>query len=93
MPVCIGDFNTHLKLCRTGKYATVAPYMHLYQLIEHREDNAKLLVFPLLNIEKKYDIEIVTHRDAPKLKVVQEFSRVLENACRECCQSIEDYLH
>ncbi|MBQ3403280.1 MAG: LysR family transcriptional regulator [Synergistaceae bacterium] len=93
MPVCISDFRIHLKLCRTGKYATVAPYMHLYQLMESSNDEGeKLLVFPLLNIEKKYDIEIITHRDAPKLKVVDEFSRALENACRECCQNIDDFL-
>lgn len=96
MPVCISDFNIHLKLCRTGKYATVSPYMHLYQLIEYeqerKDDDERLLVFPLMNIEKKYDIEIITHRDAPKLKVIHEFSRCLENVCRSCYQRIDEYL-
>lgn len=89
MPVCISDFSIHIKLCRTGKYATVAPYMHLYQLRETMNDGGEeLLVFPLLNIEKKYDVEIITHRDAPKLKVVEAFSRALEDACLECYRSI-----
>lgn len=66
--------------------------MHLHQLIEHAKENTNLLIFPLLNIEKKYDIEIITHRDAPKLKIINEFSRALENTCRECYQDIEEYL-
>ena len=93
MPVCISDFRIHVMLCRTGKYATFATYMHLYQLQESENDGGeKLLLFPLLNIEKKYDIEIITHRDASKLKVVDEFSRALEDACLECYRVIEEQI-
>lgn len=93
MPVCISDFRIHVRLCRTGEYATVAPYMHLYQLRESADDGGeKLLVFPLLNIEKKYDVEIITHRDAPRLRAVDEFSAALEEACLECYRAIGEQI-
>lgn len=96
IPVAISGFSINLRLCRSGKYATVAPYMHLYQLFEdrqYRKFEEKLLVFPILNIEHEYRIEIVTHKDVPPLQLVKTFSRVLESCCHTCYHYIDDYIN
>ena len=95
VPVYVSDFNIHLKLCRTGMYATVAPHTHLHHLIQEGPsagEGEPLRVFPLLNIEQKYNVEIITHKEAPPLKMLNVFSSLLEQTFFSYHQEVAEFL-
>lgn len=95
VPVFVSDFNIHLKLCRTGMYATVAPHLHLHHLTregQSADQEETLRIFPLLNIEQKYNVEIITHRETPPLKMLNDFSALLEQTFFSYNQEVSNFL-
>jgi DNA-binding transcriptional LysR family regulator len=95
VPIFISDFSIHLKLCRTGSYATVTPFSHLNQLIKEEQyhyHGEKLCVFPLLNIDQKYQIELIQHRDAPPLKMFDDFALTVKSQFDNCFREVTEYL-
>lgn len=106
-PVRVSDFNIHLALCRTGQYATAAPFLHLYQMLPMMQSTSgkfsgisssqpasqeELHVFPLLHIDQKYQIELITHRDSPDLTLISSFAQMVKQCYQDCSTEINLYL-
>ncbi len=95
IPISVSNFNILLNLCRTGQYATVSSYFHIHHLINEnaRSDTSERLhVFPLLHLNNKFDIEIITPKNAPSLTLMDTFSIMLSSCIKEVNDEISQYL-
>lgn len=90
VPISVSNFDILLKLCRSDRYATITLKYHLRQLIRINRElppEKRLHVFPIRNLDRKLDIELITHRDIRLPSYVQVFSQMLrEFLCQEYVQ-------
>ncbi len=95
-PISVSNFITMIELCRSGKYAAIAPSFHLLEVIRREQvgihDGEKLHIFPIKGFDKKLNIEIITHRDAQPLRHRKVFINLLRESLLEENKKVQDYI-
>lgn len=80
-PYNISDSETQIMLCTTGICASLCPKMLLETAYRHNlscEEEKRLFMLPIKNLDRKIRIELVTHRNVLYPQYVQEFMEIVK---------------
>ena len=94
-PIRVSDFDALVELCRTGQYMTICARAQLHRLIQSGQEivgDDFVYAFRIQGLTQSTNIELVTPRDTPSLKYMEQFQKMLCTAVKAADQIILKWL-